>query len=421
LDFGSRLALCVWWPGFELQLERARAPALGGSPLALADATAGARRRVEQVCPLAHAAGVRSGMLVSQAVALCPSIVLLEQDPDFYDVARERCFATLLAWSPIVELSPERGRVFVGMDGLERLYGPIDRQLAGVRQRLMRLFPQGTVEDLRLGLAPGKFAAWVAASAAERSGQILVAPNRLAEFLARQPVAVLPVSPRMIQRLERLGVDRLERLIAIPEQALVAQFGADGRSALEWASGRRIDRVRPEERERSVSVSLEFPAPVGQLELLHGALDRLLRRALKRPACRGGSVRGIRLRARLEDGGSWSIRAIVREPTGRADRLGVFLRSRIALSPPQRAVEELRLEFFQFGPPSTQIDLFGPKRNAPRATGSLETADGDLIPALEEASRLLRLRLEECALYRVLEMQPNSRIPERRHALLGIG
>jgi DNA polymerase-4/protein ImuB len=210
-------------------------------------------------------------------------------------------------------------------------------------------------------------------------------------------------------------------LIAIPEQALVAQFGADGRSALEWASGRRIDRVRPEERERSVSVSLEFPAPVGQLDLLHGALDRLLRRALKRPACRGRSVRGIRLRARLEDGGSWSIRAIVKEPTGRADRLGVFLRSRIVLSPPQRAVEELRLEFFQFGPPSTQIDLFGPKRNAPRTTGSLETADGDLLPAVEEASRLLRLRLEECALYRVLEMQPNSRIPERRHALLGIG
>lgn len=281
-------------------------------------------------------------------------------------------------------------------------------------------FPAALLEGVRFGYAPGKFASWVAARAASPGGRIIVPAGRLPVFLTGQPVDVLPVSPRMIRRLKRLGVDRLDRLVELPEAALVAQFGADGRRALEWATGRRVDRVVPERRERPIRVSLDFPAPVGRLELLHGALDRLIARALSRTSGSGRSVRGIRVGGRLEDGGSWSVRAILKDPTGRPDRIGAFLRSRIALSPPSRAVLELRLEFFRFGPAASQTDLFAPRDDAPRVTGSLETRDGELLPPLKEASRQLRLRLGEGVLYRVLELEPHSRIPERRHALLEI-
>jgi len=417
---GSRMALCVWWRDFELRIERARAPELADRPLALSDESGGTRRMVEQACPLAEAHGVRPGQRISQAIALCPSLVLLEQDPDVYDAARERVRAVLRGWSPVVEPTGERGRVFVGVDGLERLYGPPEGQIDDLEVRLGDRFPAAALEHVRFGYAPGKFGSWVAARAAPPGGRIIVPAGRLPVFLAGQPVDVLPVSPRMIQRLRRLGVDRLDRFVELPEPALIAQFGADGRRALEWATGRRVDRVYPERRERPVRVSLDFPAPVGQIELLHGALDRLIARALRRTKGSGRSVCGIRVGARLEDGGSWSIRAILKDPTGRPDRLGAFLRSRIALSPPPRAVLELSLEFFRFGPSAAQTDLFDPRHDAPRVTGSLETRDGELLPPLREASRQLRLRLGEGVLYRVLELEPHSRIPERRHALLEI-
>lgn len=414
---GSRRALCVWWPGFELELERARTPALAELPLALSTGGSGTRRAIDRACPLASAAGVRIGIPVSQAIALCPSLVLIEPDPDFYDAACRRVFETLRGWSPIVETSGDRGRAFVGVDGLERLYGPPESQLERILERLTDRFPTGLMADIRLGYAPGKFAAWVAARAAPPGGSTYVPGAGLAGWLARQPVDVLPVSTRMVRRLERLGVARLDRLIEIPEPALVTQFGADGRRALRWATGERIDRVFREPRERPVRVSLDFPAPIGSLEMLHAALDRLLRRALDRPRRGGRSVRGVRLGARLEDGRSWAIRAILASPTGRADRLSSFLRSRIALSPPPHAVEELHLEIFRFGPATSQVELFAPKENAPRARGAIDTAGGDILPELREASRLLRLRLGEESLYRILELQPDSRIPERRHAL----
>ncbi len=282
-------------------------------------------------------------------------------------------------------------------------------------------FPRDLIDELRVGCAPGKFGAWVAGSQARPRDPLLVSEKRLASFLAGRSVTVLPVNPRMVRRLEQLGIIRLGQLTKLPEPALIAQFGADGERALAWATGRRIDPVRPMHRARPVRASLDFPAPIGQLEMLHAAVDHLLERGLAQPARRGRSVRGVRLGAVLEDGGSWSVRFILREPTGLKSRLGFVLRSRIALSPPPRAVEKLGLEFFRFGSPSVQTDLFGSQRDSKRKFGGLETVEGTLLPPLRDAARTLKLRLGSGALYRVLELQRGSRIPERRHALLELG
>ncbi|HUP52283.1 MAG TPA: hypothetical protein VM198_07395 [Longimicrobiales bacterium] len=53
----------------------------------------------------------------------------------------------------------------------------------------------------------------------------------------------------------------LGELARFPEPSLVAQFGEDGRSALAWSTGRRIDPVRPWHRPRPIRVSLEFSLP----------------------------------------------------------------------------------------------------------------------------------------------------------------
>ena len=222
----------------------------------------------------------------------------------------------------------------------------------------------------------------------------------------------------MVHRLERLDIPTLGDLVRLPEPALVAQFGQDGRDALAWASGRRIDPVRSRHRPRPIRAALDFPAPLAQIDPLHTALDRLLERALSRPARRGRSIRTARLEALLEGGGSWTTEAVLREPSSAPERLAYLLRSRMALSPPTRAVVSLALEFTHFGPPATQSDLFSRTDAAGRsADGHLLSSDS--VPgALRSAVRELKLKLGYSPLYRVVEIDPWSRIPERRHALL---
>lgn len=423
---GSRQALCLWLPTFELRLELVRSPDLDRTSVALLSPEQGSRRSLWQVSERAWQAGVRPGQLVSQAISLCPALTLLEPDPAHYDAAQEAMVEVLTGLTPVVEPASEggpgeereRGKVFLGMDGLGRLYGSPPNQVHRALRTLFGVFPAPLVAATRAGWAPGTFGAWVAAAAAGPGRPVIVSEEELSRFLARCPVAALPVTETMIQRLERLEVDTLGALSRLPEPALVGQFGEEGRKARAWATGERIDPVRPLHRPRPIRAVLDFPSPAGRTATLHGALDRLLERVLSRPERRSRSVVGVRVGGHLEGGGSWVVEHVLREPTARREKLAFPLRSRMELSPPSRALESLWVELFQFGAPSRQSDLFDRKEADGRTAGGRKLADGEVPPSLKDAVKELKLRLGHSPLYRVVEIDPWSRIPERRHALL---
>ena len=414
---GSRQALCLWLPAFELRLELVRSPELDSTSIALLASGESSRRTIWQVSERAHEAGVRPEQLVSQAVSMCPSLTLLEPDPAHYDAAVESMLELLAEITPILEPAG-RGRVFLGMDGLGRLFGSPERQAKRALNSLFRIFPAPLVAATRAGMAPGKFGAWVAAVSARSGEPAIIAESELSRFLARCPVGSLPVDPLIVQRLERLGVQTLGELRRFPEPSLIAQFGDEGRSALAWATGRRIDPGRPWHRPEPIRVSLDFPNPVGITETLHGALDRLIERALSRPARRGRSVTSMRLGAQLEGGGSWFVETVLREPTSQRERIASPLRMKMSISPPPKAVDILIVELTQFGAPSAQTSLFDRKNENGRAAAGRELAQGEVPPSLRDAVKELKLRLGHSPLYRVVEVDPWSRIPERRHALL---
>jgi hypothetical protein len=81
-------------------------------------------------------------------------------------------------------------------------------------------------------------------------------------------------------------------------------------------------------------------------------------------------------------------------------------------------VEGLVVEIFQFGPATAQPGLFDRREEERREAEGTELAQGAVPPALREAVRELKLKLGHSPLYRVVEMDPWSRIPERRYALL---
>lgn len=121
----------------------------------------------------------------------------------------------------------------------------------------------------------------------------------------------------------------------------------------------------------------------------------------------------MRVIGHLEGGGSWTVDAILREPSAEAERLAFVLRSRMGLTPPPRALTGLVVELTDFGAPTAQPDLFTANAEQGRTL-----AEGKIPPSLKDAVRELRLRLGDSPLYRVVELDPWSRIPERRHALL---
>src|SRR5207249_4069487 len=165
---------------------------------------------------------------------------------------------------------------------------------------------------IRVGWGNGKFVSWVAATRAKPGAAVIVPVGGEAKFLASQRLAVLPLDPDTHRRLLQLGVKTLGALVALPEEAVVSQFGRAGRRLWRLAAGLVsepvVGRVVPE----PIVAALTFFTPVGDRDLLAHALDKLVDRALGDPRRSGWRVQVVRVHAELEHGASWLVAATLK-------------------------------------------------------------------------------------------------------------
>jgi len=418
----STAAACCWVPQFALRCEAARRPEFASPSHPCALLAPDNTRRLWQVSPLARHAGVKPGITVSQAIGLCPTLKLCEPDPVHYDEQFARLVAALADVCPVVE-PVELGLAYVGTDGLEGIYGGA-KQIVDAIQRGTRKWERGTGERssshcsafsvprsaFRVGWGRGKFVSWVAATRARPGGAVIVPVGGEAEFLASQPLAVLPLDPDTHRRLRQLGLKTLGRLAALPEDAVVSQFGRAGRRLWRLAAGVEVERVVGREAPEPIVATIMFFSPVAERDMLAHALDRLLERALKHPRRIGWRVQVVRARAELEHGASWLVEATLKDPTADRVRLAAPLKTRLEQAPPAGAVERLTVEFTAFVPGTAELQLFARDATAAARAGRQR--------ALRTAVQEIKLRLKRSLLYHVIEVQPWSRLPERRYALI---
>lgn len=430
---------CVWLPGLAVAAERRRQPELAAAPLALlAPGRPGAAGgpagpgAVLACSAEARAAGVRPGMSFREALTAAPGLAVLTADEHHY--AREfACIpAALEQLSPLVEWDGNglAGVAWVGLEGLlpEGLEGPAagscryagpEALLADLERVLARPARRLGVAP-RVGVARGKFVAWAAALAAgpgpgtpeepglRRSpgGTLWVAEAARAAFLRPFPVRRLPLPPELCRRLEELGLRTLGQVAALSPAAVQAQFGPAGRRAWLLARGQDDEPLQPGAPAQEIAETLAFGAPEALLEpLLHG-LRRLAEHALRRPERRGRGVRQARLEAALESGRRWSRTASLRRPAERPEELLLPLRCHLEREPPPEPVEALTLVLTAFAHSlDCQLTLLPEPPLLRRRR-------------LAEALRQLRARTGRATLFHLLEVEPWSRLPERRYSLL---
>jgi protein ImuB len=423
----SEVAVCLWIPLFALRCEEGRRPDLVDRPTAVL--TPEDSRRIWQASSLARRQGVKPGLTVSQAIGLCPPLALLEPDPVFYDEQFAKLLMRLEYVSPVIEPA-ELGRVYVGVDGLEGLYGSpkqvveiVAAVVAGAAEAAEAAEKRGRGTETssatarrpacppaRLGWARGKFAAWVAATRATPGNPIIVPDGERGEFLRAQPIAALPLHPDNHRRLQQLGLKTLGDLAALPETAVIAQFGREGKAAWRLAAGAFDEPVTGKVRPQPIVASLDYPSPVADRGMLAHTIGVLIEHALRDPRRTGWRVQTVRARATLEQGASWMIQAMLKDPAALRERIHAPLLTHLERTPPTGAVESLAVEFTAFARGTDELQLF--------ARDAVAAARAGRRRALRVAAREIHQRLKRHMLYRIVEVQPWSRLPERRYALI---
>lgn len=429
------MIICVLLPRFQLTIASGDRIELLRTPAVLAPEPGGVQQ-VGEVSLGAEAFGVHPGMRLGEALARCPQLVLVAPDPAGVDDFWERLLVRLESIGAVVE--PERpGLVCFGARGLLRLHGGIEGVLAAAR-RALRV-------PARFGVAPSRFAAVAAATKARvRRAEIVpgraagFAPRRDADapgltqrgssaddagfaqrrdadavrgraqaraFLAPLPVALLRARPALAdlpEALGRLGVRTLGELAALPAAALADRFGQAGLLAHELASG-GDGPLRPRPAAEFLRESLELPEASSGIQLERG-LGLLIDRLLARRERRSRTLRAVVLSAVLvEHGGTWREQVVFREALADPTRIRLALAPRLTLMP--APAEKLRLAVDRFGPPASDQGALLEDPAAVRAA------------RLREAIRQTRAAAGPDAALRVLQVDPDSRFPERRTVL----
>ena len=340
---------------------------------------------------------MRPGMRLGEALATCPQLALVEQDPAAAEEAWEQLLRRLedagIAVEPV-----EPGCVYFETAGIERLAGGLE---AALRRALDAV---GSGWGARVGAATRRFAALAAASVAPPGRALVVDDGETALFLEPLPLDLLPLPPDRRRELFELGILRLGELARLPAPAVADRLGPEGVEAWRLARGDDQGRVAPRDPPRVIAESLVFPEAIGNALALEQALGALLDRLLSRRERGGRAPRQLAISARLTSGGSWRHAVTLREPTADPERLRAALAPRLAELP--APVCELSLEL------GALVASVGSQQELVRPRGSR------LGMLLGEGLRQARIAAGIDAVCTVVEVAPWSRIPETRAMLV---
>jgi protein ImuB len=218
--------------------------------------------------------GVEHGMTRVE-VDTFPGVTVLQRSPAAESSARAALLDCAAVFSPAAEdrSSPAELVAILDITGTTRLHGPpaILAHALGERVR-----------------------------AAGISASIAVAANFHA---ANLPINVLPLTPDQSQTLTAWGIHTLGMLAALPETALIARMGQAGRSLRQLARGTLPHHFTPLAPEPTYTETLEFDAPIEQLESVLFIVGTMLDQLILRIGGRALAIATATLTLTLEGGG----------------------------------------------------------------------------------------------------------------------
>jgi nucleotidyltransferase/DNA polymerase involved in DNA repair len=391
--------LCLIIPHLPVQWELKRHPELAQAALVIGGFPH-ERKTVFDCSEEATAHSISPGMTLRQASHRCPDAVFLPIDEAGYDRTCAEVLDVLDQFSPIVEAdSPDRA--FLDVSGTEHLFGPAENLAGQVSNKVIHK----TGLQSQIGIASNKFVASIAASLASTRSLILTSGQERS-FLQPLPIELLPIAPEAITWLKRLGLRTMGQVADLPINALDSQLGQEGLMAHRLAKGIDKRTVKPRPRPDVLEQSLSFDHPLGDMDALLVAIGSLLEKLVPVLRSRYQVCHEIRLHFCSDNGGEWQDTVVLKTPMdSQQEMLGILKRHLETASLPE-GLAEIQLSLARLGME------FG--QQSPLSTGTR----GRQQEALQRLERAMEHKFGHSPLKRVVELDPDSRIPERRLALM---
>jgi protein ImuB len=315
--------VCVWLPRF--QTGRIERKERGGKarPEALAIIASGkGGNRLVAVNAKAEAAGLRPGMLLTEAAAMEPGLRAVRQDKRGEAADLKRLGLWCRLYAPWTGMDAPDG-LWIDMTGGTHLFGGEERLLHALERR----FNQAGFA-LRAAIAGTHSAAWAMARFAKAPLSIVPAGAER-ECLAPLPVRALRIAGDDASLLDRLGLKTIGEFYALPRAALRARFGAGLAARLDQALGRSGEAKSMLAYEPAYSHRLAFSEPVECLDTIRKAASLLIERMAAQLQGDGKGARRFTFALFDTQGGCTDVTLALARPSGDARHLKRLMNERL--------------------------------------------------------------------------------------------
>ena len=267
-----RIILHLDMDSFYASVEERERPEIRGKPVVVgADPKGGHGRGVVSTASYeARKFGIRSGMPISRAFALCPGAVFLPPDFPLYLGVSRRVMEILGRYAgDLHQVSIDEAYLDITHVG--------DYTAAGELARLIK-------EEIRerehlscsIGIGPSRIVAKIASDFRKPDGLTVVPPGEVAGFLSPLPVGKIPgIGKKTGGELTLMGIETIGDLVGTDVQILQSRFGRWGLMMHELALGRDVREKREEGSSRSVSREITFEEDTSDPATLLGAIDEM--------------------------------------------------------------------------------------------------------------------------------------------------
>lgn len=253
---------------FFAAVEQRDRPELRGRPVIVGGGGPDDRGVVSTCSYEARPFGVRSGMPLRTAAALCPAAVFVPVDGRRYAEVSRQVVQILGRFSPRME-QVSIDEAFLDLAGTEALHGSVEEAARQIKQRIL----QETRLTASVGVATNRLVAKVASDVRKPDGLVVVPVGQEAAFLAPLPIERLwGVGDSSRRALADYGVTTIGDLAALPDSLLRRRFGSHGDHLAQRARGIDDTPVGGGAGAKSISQEHTFDVDSADWELLERTL-----------------------------------------------------------------------------------------------------------------------------------------------------
>ncbi len=183
---------------------------------------------------------INCGMVLADARAIFPDLVVLDDIPDLVDRLLKRLAEWCIRFTPIVAADPPDGLLF-DASGCSHLWGG---DTAYLQEIVRKLNTRGY--DVRAAMADTVGVAWgVARFGTSTSSQSVINSEIHFEALMSLPPEALRLELATVDRLHKLGLHQVKQFINMPRASLRRRFGQHFIMRLDMALGQEIEVIEP--------------------------------------------------------------------------------------------------------------------------------------------------------------------------------